>query len=109
MIYQSRCRKCRGRKTFKRDPLGISPCPCGGVYVVDRYRQSKKEGKRSGCRCSGFPWEADNAPHRKGSYSIKNHWYCEYAQPSRHSVPDTPEELPPRPLELEVRSLHRCR
>jgi len=109
VIYQSRCRKCRGRRTFKQDPQGLKPCPCGGVYVVDSYRQSKAEGKRFGCRCSGFPWESAIAPPRKGSYSIKNHWYCEYAQPSQHSVPDILEELPPSLSAPLLPTLHRSR
>ncbi len=84
MIYQSRCRKCRGRRTLRNDPQGRVKCPCGGVYVLDKHRQSKAEGKAAACRCNGFPWTLDNAPHRKGSFSHKNRWYCEYARPSEH-------------------------
>lgn len=84
MIFQSRCGKCRARKTFKMDPahyMERPTCECGGKFAVDKYRQSKAEGKKSACRCGAFPWSIDNAPHRRGSFSHATRSYCEYASP----------------------------
>lgn len=64
----SRCSKCRGRKTFPMDPsLYEKPqwCPCGGIYKLDKFRKSKEH--KDGCRCDGYEWSIDNAPHRMGS------------------------------------------
>jgi len=82
MIYQARCGKCRSRKTLQQDPgeyLEWPRCSCGGKLYLDRHRQTGKEGKAAACRCEGFPWAIDNAPHRKGSASPSNGWYCVYA------------------------------
>jgi len=92
MIYQSRCGKCRARKTFNQDPahyIERPKCACGGKFYVDRYRQSGAEGKKAECRCGAFPWAIDNAPHRKGSFSHAMQSYCVYAQPSTDSGPHT--------------------
>lgn len=67
--WRTRCRKCRGRKTFtaKLEPLD-KRCPCGGLYVIDTYRNSKRESKAVNCRCLGHPWSMKyNGPHRQGS------------------------------------------
>jgi len=95
--YPCRCRRCGARRTLAREPhlmRNTCRCPecrklreqgreaplhcdCGGTYRVDWYRRGK-EHKRAACYCSGFPWEIDGAPHRKGSFSEANHWNCHH-------------------------------
>lgn len=67
--YPCRCSKCRARKTLAMSPDWYEQpptCSCGGVYKVDTYRR-KIERKKYNCGCDGYPWQATNGPHRKGS------------------------------------------
>jgi hypothetical protein len=63
-MYPCRCKRCRGRKTFKRHPADYKVqkrCSCGGEYSVDSYRL-RKEHKLTLCHCEAY-W----FPHRRGS------------------------------------------
>lgn len=63
-MYPCRCKKCRGRKTFRKHPLDYvrePKCSCGGSYSVDSYRQNT-EHRRVLCHCDAY-W----FPHRQGS------------------------------------------
>lgn len=72
--YPCRCRKCGARLTLDRQP-DKQRCPCGGSYRVDWYRR-KTEHKRTNCFCDGYHWSISNGPHRKGSASPDNGWFC---------------------------------
>ena len=70
--YRCRCRKCGARRTIAE--VGehmledyICGSGCDGKLRIDEYRQSGKEAKRFNCGCDGYPWQARNSPHRKGS------------------------------------------
>ena len=66
---------------------------------ADRYRM-KKEGLKQGCYCSGFPWENGNAPHRRGSKSESNGWYCYFPTERQLETgvePDTLDSQEPIP------------
>jgi hypothetical protein len=54
--FPCRCKKCKGRKTFRIDPThyNVEPlCACGGTYSVDTYRKTKENKKRI-CYCDTY-------------------------------------------------------
>lgn len=62
MIYQSRCQKCRGRRTLAKHPNDYLRAPkcksCGGMMVADSYRIliEMPAKKLSKCYCDGYPF-----------------------------------------------------
>lgn len=60
MGYQCRCSKCRTRKTLPKHPedykiIKFISCCCGGVFLVDSYRNSGKERKKNKtCNCGNW-------------------------------------------------------
>lgn len=62
-MIRCRCSKCRHRKSFYKHPERYSKpkkCTCGGLYIIDVYRNTKEN--KTPCTCDGW-W----FPHRLGS------------------------------------------
>lgn len=71
--YRCRCRHCRARRTLNQHPDAYQrppKCRCGrnDGWVIDRYRDSRKEARRFTCDCDGW-W----FPHRRGSEGCHHH------------------------------------
>lgn len=68
MRIHCRCRKCRARKTLSKAPdqyLRPPRCPCGGVYRVDKWANSRPWRKNL-CHCDGVWFSIKGSPHRRG-------------------------------------------
>jgi len=72
MIYQSRCQKCRGRRTLAKHPNDYLRAPkcksCGGMMIADAYRIRVEMPMKSILLCD---CDAYHFPHQVGSGECK--------------------------------------